>query len=236
MMADIHCHILPYVDDGAEHLAETEQILIEQAKQGVRLVCATPHLRPGMFETPDAEIFRQFNRARDFVQKQKLPIHLCLSREYYCNTQFLKRLQQGNVLPMGGGKYLLVEFSRRSSFKSICDILWTIISAGYRPLVAHVERYPAFQENIDQFPYLIKMGVAIQINAGGVLGREGHLQKQFCWKLMNQDLVHVVASDAHGPVHRPVELEPCAQKIESRMGPSYAQLVLWENPLKIVSL
>ena len=235
-LADIHCHVLPYVDDGAEHLEEMEQLLTEQARQGARLVCATPHLRHGMFTASDAEIQHQFERARAFIRTQKLPIYLCLSREYYCDSHFLARLEEGRVLPMGNGNTLLVEFSGRHTFAVICDHLQRVLRAGYQPLVAHVERYPAIESKTERVARLIELGALIQVNAGGLLGREGWHQKRLSWELLRQDMVHVVASDAHGPVYRPVELAACANKIEHRMGTACAQKVLWDNPLKIVSL
>lgn len=235
-LADIHCHVLPYVDDGAEHLEEMQQLLTEQARQGIRLVCATPHLRQGMFNAGDEEVKRQFERARDYIRTQKLPITLCLSREYHCDDRFLTLLEQGRVLPMGNGNTILVEFSSRHSVETICDRLEKVIRAGYRPLVAHAERYPAVREGIAQVERLIGLGAMIQINAGSVLGREGWRQKHFCWELMRQDMVHVVASDAHGPQYRPVELGACAHKIEHKMGRTYAQKVLWNDPCEIVSL
>ena len=234
-LADIHCHILPYVDDGAEHLEEMQQLLTEQARQGIRLVCATPHLRQGMFNASDEEIKHQFQRARHFIRTQKLPIYLCLSREYHCDDRFMTLLEQGRVLPMGKENTLLIEFSGRHSIDFICSRLQKVMQAGYRPLVAHAERYPAVRAGTAQAERLIKLGAMIQINAGSVLGREGWRQKQFCWELMRRDMVHVVASDAHGPQYRPVELGACAHKIEQKMGQAYAQKVLWDDPLKIVS-
>ena len=234
-LADIHCHILPYVDDGAEHLEEMEQLLSLQAEQGVRLVCATPHLRTKMFEAGDEDVFKQFERAKAFVESGKLPLKLCLGREYYCDSSFLERLEQGEVMALGDGNVVLTEFSGRYSFETICNFVRRILIAGLRPLVAHVERYPAVSGDTDRVAQLIDMGALIQINAGSVLGREGSMQKRFCWKLMKQDLIHVVASDAHAPDYRPPELGLCANKIERKMGEDYAKCVLWDNPLEIVS-
>ncbi len=235
-LADIHCHILPYVDDGAEHLEEMEQLLNEQTRQGISVVCATPHLRHGMFESGNEEVKHQFERARDYIRTQKLPIYLCLSREYYCDSHFMSLLEQGELLPLGRGKTLLVEFSGRHTLDIICHRLQKVIAAGYQPLVAHVERYPAVRTGIDAVRRLRELGAMIQVNAGSLLGREGLRQQLFCWELAKHDLIHVVASDAHGPEYRPVELGLCAHKIENKLGDAYAQRVLWDNPFSILAL
>ena len=139
-------------------------------------------------------------------------------------------------MPLGEGNTVLVEFSRQSSVQTICSGIRQVLDAGYQPLVAHVERCSAVDAHTDNAARLIDLGAMIQINAGSVLGRAGLGQKRLCWKLMKQDLVHVVASDAHGPEYRPPELDLCANKIERRMGIAYAKTVLWDNPLKILSL
>lgn len=235
-LADIHCHILPYVDDGAEHLEEMGQLLTEQARQGVCVVCATPHLRRGMFEASDEAVEHQFERAKTFIRMNRLPVYLCRSREYYCDSHFLARLEHGMVQPMGKGRTLLVEFSGRHTFEVICERLQQVLAAGYLPLVAHVERYPAIHRDAGQVRRLRTLGARIQVNAGSILGREGLRQQRFCWELMKHDLVDVVASDAHGPEYRPVEMGLCAHKIENRMGAAYAQKVLWDDPFSILAL
>lgn len=234
-LADIHCHVLPYVDDGAEHVQEMEALFLAQAAQGVRLVCATPHLRHGMFTSSDEEIKRQFERAQRFISAQKLPVTLCLGREYYCDEHFLARLKAGRVMPMGKGNTLLVEFSGRHTMDVICERLQCVIAAGYRPLAAHVERYPAVQWDAGRVRRIRGLGALIQVNAGSILGREGLRQKLFCNELIKQDLVDVVASDAHGPDYRPVELGLCARKLENKFGEACVKKVLWDDPMKIVS-
>lgn len=234
-IADIHCHILPYVDDGAEHTAEMEEMLTAQAQQNVRVICFTPHLRAKMFTSGDEDVLHRFEQAKEFVQAKRLPIRLCLGREHYCDRAFLEKLEAGNLMTMGMGNALLMEFSGRYDTDAICDYVKRATEAGYQPLAAHVERYPAIRAGADQVEKLVDTGAKIQINASSLLGREGLRQKLFCWKLMKLGLVDVVASDAHDPKYRPPELGECARKIENVMGQAQARKVLWDNPLEILS-
>ena len=235
-IADIHCHLLPYVDDGAEHIDEMEDMLISQAKQGVKVICFTPHLRAGMFTSTDEDILRRFEQAKEFVQANKLSIRLCLSREYYCDKTFLKKLDASEVLTMGRGKSLLMEFSSRYDMDTICGYIKRARAAGYQPVTAHVERYPAISNDARKVERLINSGARIQVNASSLLGREGLRQKLFSWKLMKLGLVDVVASDAHDPKYRPPELRKCVRKIENIMGQARARKTLWDGPLEILSL
>ncbi len=234
-LADIHCHILPYVDDGAEHMEETELLLAAQARQGVRLVCATPHLRHNMFESSDEAVFRQLDRVKDFLASSDLPIRLYLGREYYCDSFFLNRMEEKPLITMGDGNTVLMEFSSRYSVDEIGKYIQRVKAEGYQPLVAHVERYPAMRGNPANAETLISLGAKLQINAGSVLGREGLHQKRFVWKLMKQGLVYVIASDSHDPEFRKPEMDACAAKVERKMGEAYANQVFWVNPLTILS-
>ena len=235
-IADIHCHILPYVDDGAEHMSEMEELLTAEVEQGVRRICFTPHLRTDMFQSSDEEVRRRFQQAKEYVEKVNLPVQLYLGREHYCDKRFLERLEAGELLTMGEGKSLLMEFSSRDDMDTICGYIRRAMEAGFQPLVAHVERYPATDLDPEQVRRLRDMSAKIQVNAGSLLGREGLRQKRFSWKLLKLGLVDAVASDAHDPEYRPPELGECARKVENKMGEAYARKVLWESPLEILSL
>lgn len=233
-LADIHCHVLPYVDDGAEHTEQMEFLLASAVKQGIEVICATPHLRKGMFETPDEGIISQYHRACEYIEENDIPVRLALSREYFCDDSFMRRLSRKQVIPLGEGTTILAEFSGRYSADKIEGYLKKIQDAGWTPLIAHVERYGSLDE--DRIRGFIEMGAKIQVNAGSVLGREGRWQKKLCWSLLRHGLVHVVASDAHDPVYRPNELGQCADKIEHKLGQACAQKVLWDGPVDILSL
>ena len=231
-MVDIHCHVLPYVDDGAERMEEAEELLHMQYAQGVRTVCCTPHLRKGMFETPDEQIIEQFRRLRERVSD--LQMQLYLSREYFCDEAFVRLVAAGSVLPLGKSKRLLVEFSHRYSERQIDALTDFILRRGYDILIAHAERYPALQESTDQIKRLIDMGAMIQMNAGSILGREGRIQARWSKKLLSERLVHVIASDAHDPEDRLPELDVCAAYLEKRIGVVYPRMMMHDNPLRIV--
>ena len=143
-IADIHCHILPYVDDGAEQKEESIELLKSQFEHGVRVVCCTPHLRKGMFETPDEVIYDQFERLKERARIFKGKMHLYLSREYYCDPSFIRRVEAGDVITMGDGQYVLTEFSSRYSDKEIFEYIKLIRKSGFRPLVAHDLRLKFF--------------------------------------------------------------------------------------------
>lgn len=234
-LVDLHCHILPYVDDGALRTEESEVLLDMLFRQGVRVLCATPHLRKGMFETSDEEIRTQFSELQKLVLEKGYPMRLFLSREYHCDALFRERLQAGRVLPMGEGNSLLIEFSHLHSYDAMRAWVSEARDLGYRPLIAHAERYPALAGSPERVSALIDLGARIQINAGSVLRREGFHQASWSRRLLKEALVHVVASDSHDPIDRPPELEACAAYLRKKVGESYMQALLRDNPIEILT-
>lgn len=235
-IADIHCHVLPYVDDGAQQKQESMKLLRMQYKQGVRTICFTPHLRTDMFETPDEEIYEQFERLKERAGTLNRRMRFFLSREYFCDAEFIRRLEKGDVIHMGLGRFLLTEFSSRYTEEQIFDYIDIVLQCGYKPLIAHVERYPALRESPEQIRDLIHMGAKIQMNAGSLLGREGMKQAAWCRRLLKENLVHVIASDAHDSDTRPPEMEKAANYLERKYGEAYARRLLCSNPMKVLSI
>lgn len=228
-LADIHCHIVPYVDDGASVLKEAAALVQSQYSQGIRVICATPHLRKSMFESSDEEIARQFARLKNTCESRFEGLEMFLSREYHCDKLLKERLKQNEILPLGNGNTLLIEFSSRHTRDQIDEYINLVQSCGYRPLIAHVERYPAVMAK-NQIRELIEMGARIQVNAGSVLGREGLRKRFFVRSLLKEHLVDVVASDCHDTENRPCELALAMEVIRKKAGSDYARKVLWDNP------
>ena len=234
-IADIHCHLLPYVDDGAQDRDESIALLKMQYQQGVRIICFTPHLRKGMFETSDETIIRQYETLHEQAARVfKGKLKMCLSREYFCDSAFIQKLESGEVIPLGHGNYLLTEFSRRYTKSQFFEYVQMVLRLGYRPLIAHVERYPEMQD-VNCIKRLIKMGAKIQVNAGSILGREGMKQALWARKLLKEGLVHIVASDGHDTEERPPELGKAAKYLEKKLGEEKANKLLWENQMKILN-
>ncbi len=233
-MVDIHCHLLPYVDDGAEDLDEAVELLEEQHRQGVTTICFTPHLRTGMFESPDEKIIRQFERLDRIQRENGFGMSLYLSREYHCDRALMKKMKQEKLLTMGGQNHILLEFSNAHSFSVICDRVQQTIQLGYRPLIAHIERYIAIQEDRERAEELVQLGAKLQVNAGSILGKEGLRQKWLIQWLITHGLVYAVASDAHDMQYRKPLLEQCFRYLERKYGEAQAAVLLRDNPLHLL--
>ncbi|MCR4804794.1 MAG: capsular biosynthesis protein [Clostridia bacterium] len=229
-MIDLHCHLLPYVDDGANDLEEAIELLSLEAKQGVTEICLTPHLRKGIFETPDEKIRAQYERIRPIAESKGLKLHL--SREYHWDELTRERLEDGDVIPMGQN-VLLTEFSARYSVVELLQAVKMVRTFGYVPLIAHVERYPLTTEALMR--ELREMGAYIQVNADAVLGYDGRYVKKLAWSLLKEGLADVIASDAHSTGARPPRMRECREQIRKKLGEPQAERLLSENPGTILN-
>lgn len=230
MLVDIHCHILPGVDDGAPDMETSRAMIRDAYEQGVRYIIATPHYRPEMFEPSMKKVIRVYHELRDYAEE--VGIGLRLGCEYYRNEQMIRHLDKKLRPTMLGSRYVLTEFSTNDSFVTVRNYIYELITKGYRPIVAHVERYFCCQEP-ERIQKLKKLGAQIQINADSVLGYEGHTIKKFCVGLMKDDLVDFIGSDAHNLEGRKMNLGKCATYVRKKMGQDYAEEIFVDNPRRI---
>lgn len=229
---DIHCHLIPYVDDGARNMDEAVRMLKMEYNQGVRYIIVTPHYRQGMFETPMDKILKYFIKLRDVGKK--VGIQVFLGCEYHVEENMVRNLREKKRPCMASSRYVLTEFGYGVDIYSVHEGIDSLLRGGYLPIIAHVERYPQICENWEFLREIVHRGAFLQVNAESVIGDNGRTAKKFCRKLMKQDLLHYVGTDAHRiDVRRPM-LGPCADYVIRKMGKDYARKIFIENPKKIV--
>lgn len=146
---DIHCHIVPGVDDGATDIGETVKLLRMEYEQGVRTVIATPHFRFRMFETPAEKVREQFRLVEKAASEISPDLHVYLGCEFHANMEMLPMLREQKVMTMAGSRYVLIEFSHNSEESYIRERLGALLSGGYKPIMAHIERYEITRNSLD---------------------------------------------------------------------------------------
>lgn len=227
-LTDVHCHILPYVDDGAQNLAEAREMLQLQAEQGVKTVYCTPHLRQGMFETPQEKVDAKFVQLETFAKEMN--IKLFLSREYHCDDGLWELLQKEQVRPLANGVHLLIEFSNRHSPQDMFRYLAAVQAIGLVPVIAHIERYDCLVQEPTLVEKLIECGAWTQMNASAITGKEGWRRRFFCSKILKKDLVYLIGSDAHHVDWRVPNLGDCAQFLFKKITKEQWNRLLFDNP------
>ena len=229
-LVDIHCHILPMVDDGPGSVEEAIRVLMEMRKQGVRHAIVTPHFRKEMFEPSMRRVLYSYKKMKEIAGG--MGITLRLGCEYYRDEQIVEDFNHKRRPTMAGSRYVLVEFSMNDLFSVVRNYIYELTAKGYRPVVAHVERYFCCQD-LENVQELKNLGALIQVNAGSVLGEDGRKIQKFCQELMNRNLVDFIGSDTHNTTSRKLNLEKCASYVTKKMGKAYARRIFYENPLRI---
>lgn len=231
---DIHTHILPYVDDGAEDMEETKKLLQMEYEDGVRTIFVTPHYRIGMFEPDMERILEQYERVKKEAAKIGDGMRILLGCEFHTNLDMVEILDQGTRPCMGDTRCVLTEFSGCHDLRTIQERCHDLLCHGYTPIIAHAERYPALNKNMEGLRMLTDLGVYIQMNAESLVGKEGFSVKRFCKKVMKEDLLHFIGSDTHDSRMRIPLIGKCSSYLEKNMGKEYMEKILIENPRTIL--
>lgn len=230
---DIHCHILPGVDDGADSIEESMEMLKMEFKDGVRNIIFTPHYRRHMFETPENEILQQFLTVKKAASQVVPDLKLYLGCELHSNMDMVDILQERKHLTLAESSYVLTEFSNGDTEAYIKERCYSLLSNGYEPIIAHVERYFCMK-NLDMVNELRQMGVRMQVNAESIIGKSGWKIQRYCRSLMKEGMLDFVGSDSHGWSRRAPKMGECAEYMVKKMGSAYTERILIENPSEII--
>ena len=235
-MIDIHCHILPDIDDGASDLEEALEMARMAYQSGVTDIAATPHFQGLMEEVPLKEtIHQRLSLFRSALQRENIPLRLHDGAEILCLPE-TPELAARHLLPtLGDTDYVLTEFYFDESFAFMDDILAEIADCGYRIVVAHPERYGVIQHDPRLLERWARLGYVLQLNKGSVLGSFGHRAEAAAYDIMSLELGHLFASDAHGCNSRTPHVGNLIRWTEEFCHPDLAHLMLTENARRVLN-
>lgn len=224
-MIDLHCHILPGIDDGSKNIEESMELIISAQKLGYHKLCCTSHYKVGIYENKNYD--RILKNLRDELKKKKIDIELLEGNELFLDLEGIQALKEKKVKTLNKTTYLLVESMPGLTLISLKKSLIKIIEMGYRPVLAHVERYPFI--NVKTLYKFKKMGVVIQVNLKSLKN------KKEIYEWIDLNLVDILASDAHNIKYRNYDLEDIIIEIDNKLGIKTREKLLRDNPEKIIN-
>lgn len=233
-LIDIHSHILPAVDDGAKSMEESLGMLRIAKENAICTIIVTPHNKPGRHNVHTPSMNAYMKQLQEQMNRIGLSIELIGGNELYYRMELAQELHGGVARTMADSRYVLVEFGPMVDYDYLRNGVYDLLSEGYFPIIAHVERYQCLSDHVDRIGDLSGMGAYIQVNAGSVMGDVGFKIKNFTRKLLKQELVHFVATDAHDTKKRAPELKKCADYIARKYGQGYAEDIFQNNPEHII--
>lgn len=224
---DIHTHITPGVDDGAKDRATSVAMLKKAKEQGVTGIILTPHFneRTGMTKDP--------REGFDIAEEDagQLGIEVYRGNEVYFSGGAMEALKSGKLFSLAGTRYVLAEFSYSASYEDLHSGVNEFLLSGFRPVIAHVERYNAIYKS---YVYdFLNMGALLQVNASSILSG-GFKLKGLCKKLLKEELVSFIASDCHNLTDRAPNLGECETLIRKKYGGGYSDKLFFENAQRLV--
>jgi protein-tyrosine phosphatase len=227
-MIDIHCHILPGLDDGPD-AAEMSFEMAEMAiADGITHVVATPHAHPNHAFVPEL-----IDRRREELQAHfEGRLVLGTGCDFHLSYE---NLQDAAVRParytINHKNYLLVEFADFSIPPSMDQTLHSLHLNGLRPIITHPERNPLIRTNLDRLYKWLRQGCYVQITAQSLLGKFGKGAQEVANDLLRMRAVHFIASDAHNVTSRPLRLKEAYELVEKNYGEEVARATMFDNPM-----
>jgi protein-tyrosine phosphatase len=202
---DLHCHILPGLDDGPANLDFSLAMARAAVKAGTQLIVATPHIRAD-FDVDPTEIEPRVDLFNERLQRERLPLRVLPGAEIGWATAAELDGTQLARLALGSGKRVLLESPYGKKPVDIEGIIESLGERGFRAVLAHPERCPLFQRDAGRLRKLVEGGTLCSVTAGSMQGRFGESVRTFTIEMLRDGLVHDVASDAHDHIHRPPAL------------------------------
>lgn len=221
-MTDLHTHILPGMDDGAQSPEDSLSLLRMECLQGVSQVALTPHFRVDK-ESVQEFLKRRQNaaeRLREALDGQELPVTLKLGAEVFYSTS-LAQMDDVDTLCLEGTNVLLVEFSPGLYPRDAADTLYQLTRQGILPLIAHVERYAFVRNDPNLLSEWIEAGACTQMNATSLVMHAK--QRKLLFPMLRHNLIHVLSTDTHSMAKRPPMLDKAMELVNQHCGQNIAQ-------------
>ncbi|MGN0659755.1 MAG: CpsB/CapC family capsule biosynthesis tyrosine phosphatase [Emergencia sp.] len=226
---DLHTHILPGVDDGAESAEQALAMLQILYAEGVGKILLTPHF--GIYnENCGSEEFQSvFQNVREAFFASCPDMELYLGNEIFWGPETIPALQSGRALRLADTDYVLIEFHPDEEFTTLERAVQNLTASGYRPVIAHPERYFCLRKHPADTGELVYRGARIQINSRTLLKGPLDSGGRMIRYLLREQLVHFVGSDCHNDTNRKPQMRVPAERLQKLAGSRYAEKILKEN-------
>lgn len=202
-MLDLHCHILPAIDDGAVDLDMALQMARIAAADGITTIACTPHIYPGMYDNTAAGIRAAVAALQGELDARGIGLKLVEGADVHLDPELVKGVRGGRVPTLGGSRYLLLEPPHHVAPPRFEDVVFELMAAGLVPVITHPERLSWVETHYDLFSRLSQRGAWMQITAGALTGRFGRRVRYWGERFVGDGHCMVLATDAHHPERRP---------------------------------
>lgn len=238
-MIDLHTHFLYGIDDGASTLAESLSLARLAVQDGIRACAVTPHIQHGRYPNAKSAISLHVRAFREALAEASIPLDVHIGAEVRIGYEAFEQILEGEVPFLGtlnGCHILLLELPHDQVPVGTLQFVHKLLSLNIRPLIAHPERNKGIMAEPSRVRPLVDAGCWLQVTAGSITGDFGEPARKLAHQLIDEDMVYVVASDAHNLTSRPPRLSPARAVVAQKWDEPLAQLLFSTRPARILGL
>jgi protein-tyrosine phosphatase len=234
-MIDIHCHVVPEVDDGPSSIEEAEKMLDIMYEDGIRGVIATSHRNHPLDFSPASDYESSLERVKKLAKTKYPDMEIYSGAEFYVRDGYLDVLDSNPYdLTLNKTKYVLLEFEAGADYETVSDAVYEFKIRKYKPVLAHIDKYQALYEDFDSIEKLRKEGAYIQVTGATLVGKYGNSLKKKMIKLLKGGYIDFIGTDGHSPEKRRPLLRRSYKVVEKYCSKVEAERIFVKNPASLI--
>lgn len=234
-MIDIHAHILPGLDDGPATITDALKMARIAVEDGIGVIIATPHCLNGLYHNYRQGIISACSEFNLILKKERIPIKVLPGSEAHLSMEILNELESGRLMTLNDtGRYFFLELPDQFIPRTLVEFIARLEKMNVTPIITHPERNMAIQRNVMLLRDLLSAGALSQITGRSLTGGFGPPAYRCCLRIVELDLAHFMATDAHSPGTRPPMLSKAVEKLSALIGKARAERMVREGPQRVI--
>lgn len=233
-MTDVHCHILPGIDDGSRSIEESMEMIKEAYEAGFTAIISTSHYIEESYNVPKARRQELIDMLNSKIKQEGMNIKIYNGAEAYITPNLVELIKAEELPTMNGTKYLLMELPMHNQILGLERVIQNIISQGITLIIAHPERYSYVQKNYKILNELADMGVLFQANYGSCIGEYGKEAEKTLKKLLKANRISFFGTDCHRAGSVYCQMPEVLKKLEKMIGKEKLEELTTINPQKLI--
>jgi protein-tyrosine phosphatase len=234
-LIDLHCHILPSVDDGAEDTTVSLAMARACVADGVSVLACTPHILPGLYHNTGPQIRIAVQQLQQALDREDIRLRLVPGADAHMVPDFVGGLRSGRILAVADSRYVLVEPPHHTAPPQMGGFFFSLLVAGFVPILTHPERLTWVPQRYDTIQRLVQAGVWMQITSGSLTGAFGRTAQYWAHRMLDEGCVHLLATDAHDNERRPPNLSRGRDLAAARVGAEEAEHLVLTRPGGVIA-
>jgi protein-tyrosine phosphatase len=233
-LIDLHCHLLPGIDDGAPD----EDVALQMARiavdDGIEIIACTPHIYPGMYDNAGPQIWEAVEAFQAVLDREGVPLKLTAGADAHLAPDMVDGLKSGRIPTIARSRYFLFEPPHHVAPPRLEESVFNVMAAGYHPILTHPERLSWIESHYDVMCRLAHAGCWMQLTAGSVTGRFGRRPQYWSERMLDEGLVHLLATDAHNVRNRSPNMAKARDFVAEQLGDEAAQDMVLTRPRAVL--